>query len=421
MSFVLPTGFDRADGKSSLPIQPSGSSGSNQTVGTATPTNGIVIQGAGGVPNLVLQENVDSPEIERAEQATCSHTVHDLSWSTAIQLLSQLGRGTFLRDSFGNLWRVLSSKIKSLRGDNAELTYVAESISFDTPPDDYQDIPQDLGIDIIKHPRYFPNLYPTGADYTDTPYPAPNNTVTRAMVKNAIIRAIQTYRDSPYFPPAGSTSLNGTVGSSVINAFITGIIPTITPTSAGSETAINITGDASSLLAVAAASEIINKLWFQLDTPYVSGRQVTWTQYFFQPVYLNPGGYIEDPTYWVPDYFMQPLSQNTLARGNLSSPYINSDTLPPVNGDAGSPGGATVFDYMAQVNPTCYSSNGNRSGSTQISWLRKADEVVFERTWFKVTHTWIGSPVGHWDYDIFSSGNRPIKVSDYNTTFPIFS
>ena len=138
-------------------------------------------------------------------------------------------------------------------------------------------------------------------------------------------------------------------------------------------------------MAVAAAGEIIQKLWYQEDTPYVAGFQVTWSQYYFAPVYENPGGYVENPFGIVPDYFLSP-SQD---------------------------GSNTIFDLMAQINPQCYSDNGSSNGNVNISWLRKADEVEYQRTWFKVTRTWIGSPIGHWDAQIYSGGERPQLPANY--------
>lgn len=405
--FVIPTGFDRADGVTVLPVQPYGTGGTGGTLGTPTPSGAIITQTPAGNNESTIEEDVTSPEIERAEQGTVSHTITG-DFRPLAFLQAAFGRGTFLQDSFGNVTRVLSNKLKSLRADRGEFSYVAESISFDSPPDEFQMIPVELGIDIIKYPRYFYALYPSGSDFTDLVGVAPNQT-TRANVKQAIIRAIQTYRDSPYFPPSNALpTLNSVVQNATIQFFLQSLIPCTINSTNGSETTIDISGDPSSLLAVAAAQEIIQKLWNQLDTPYIAGYQVTWTQFFFQPVYENPGGYIEDPVGIVPDYFFSPVSQNSLARGWLYSPYGNLDTLPPTAG-----GAPTIFDFMAAINPQCYSSDGTPSGTVNISWLRKADEVVFERTWFRVTRTWIGSPIGMWDRQIYSQGNRPSVPSDY--------
>ena len=423
LPFNIPSGYDRADGVTPLPIQPYGTGGTS-TVGTATPAGALVVQGPGG-GGFVVQESTESPTIERAEQCTVEHTLKDMTWLNALQCLGSLGRGAFMQDSFGYIWRVLSSKISSRRGGNAEFSYVAESISFDSPPDDFQITPVELGIDIIKYPRYFYALYPSTANYIDgsndytTTVGTGSNTTTRAQVKSAIIRAIQTYRDSPYFPLSGQTSLNSQVQNQVIASLSTSIIPTLLTASSNTESPVNVTGDNVCSVAIAAASEIINKLWFQIDAPYIAGWQITWSQYFFQPVQLSPGGYIEDPSNIVPDFFMQAAAQAILARGQLGGLNSNLDTLPPT------PGGIynTIFSGMASLNPACYSNTGQTGGLVSISWLRKADEVVYERTWFKVTHTWIGSPVGLWDNDIYGGygypPQRPTSASQYNTTFPL--
>lgn len=381
MSFNLPFGFDTADGVTKLPANPTGSGGTSEVVGTPVPADQVsVSSNSGAIPTI---ENYDdSPTIERAEQATSQGKLK-MSWAACLSFITVLGRGTFVTDSFGNVWRILSSSIQRFRSgfQMGNLSYTAESISFDSPPDDFQMIPSELGIDIIKYPRYFFSLYPQGNDFTDIVGVAPN-TATRAQVKMAIIRAIQTYRDSPYFPPQGSTSLNGTIQNNVINSFLSSLIPSL---NGAAENTINVSGDAGCQLAIAAASEVIQKLWFQLDTPYLAGFEVTWTQYFFAPVYENPGGYVESPVGIVPDYFISP-SQD---------------------------GSNTIFDQMALVNPQCYSANGESGGTVNISWLRKADEVVYERTWFRVTHKWVGSPIGHWDAQIYSGGERPSSPSDY--------
>ncbi len=390
MAFWLPFGFDRASDPNNpnLPSQPLGSAAGLRAVGTPQPAGDLIVAGDNNGTNV--QENPDSPEIERAEQATFQHKFKT-TWANACALIVGLGRGTFLQDSghyittsgTGTIWRVLSSKIQAMRGGYAELSVVAESISFDSPPDDYQMIPVELGIDIIKHPRYFYALYPSGSDFTDLVGVA-GNQATRAQVKQAIIRAIQTYRDSPYFPQAGQVTLNGIVQNSIVNYFIQSLIPTILPPSSN-ESQINVSGDAGCLLAIAAAAEIIQKLWNGLDSPYMPGFQVTLTQYFFAPVFENPGGYIESPVGIVPDYFLSPAQD----------------------------GSNTIFDQMAAINPQCFSLDGTATGTVNISWLRKADEVVYERTWFKITSTWIGSPIGHWDAQIFQNGPRPSLPADY--------
>ena len=75
------------------------------------------------------------------------------------------------------------------------------------------------------------------------------------------------------------------------------------------------------------------------------------------------------------------------------------------------PDSTTIFDNLSEYNPQCYSSTGVNGGPVVLSWLRKSDRQVYERTWFKITRHWIGSPVGFWDSDLYTSGNRPDGVS----------
>lgn len=380
--FILPTGFDRADGVTVLPIQPQGTGGAGSVIGTPLPDGDLVILGNVGAQGANPEEDPNSPEVERAEQATVLHTLK-MSWQNCLNFISLMGRGTFLEDSFGNIWRILSSKIRSLPATMGELSYVAESISFDSPPDEFQIVPVELGINIIKHPRYFPFLNPSTAnpvdgtnDYNTQVGVAPNQ-ASVAQVKAAIIRAIQTYVDSPYQPSANT--INGLIQNQIVTSLTGGQVPT-----GQSGTIINTAGSLVCQFALAAAGEIIQKLWKQEDTPYLPGWQITWSQYFFAPVYLNPGAYDENPVGIVPDYFLSP-SQN---------------------------GSNTIFDLFPQINPQDFSSNGQTSGSTQISWLRKADEYEYQRTWFKVSRTWIGSPIGQWDAQIFSENPRVTQPLD---------
>ncbi len=407
-------GFDRADGTTTLPNQPLGTGGTGSTVGTPSPAGAIITQSSVGDVSSV-EEDVTSPTLERAEQATCEHTL-TMAFDAAKNYIVGLGRGTFVADSFGNIFRILSSKIQSLRADRATLSYVAESISFDSPPDDYQMIPVELGIDILKHPRYSWALLPFASDQSTT-VTVGDTTITYQSIKQSIVRLIQSYRDSPFYPSADQ--VNGLIQNNIVQQLtnvgdvsnldvlvpVAGYDPQtdlISPPRWDGVTAnlpagnyayaiVSVPVDLSDptdplAIAIAAANEVISKLWRQEDTPYVVGFQVTWTQYYFAPVYENPGGHLENPIGIVPDYFMSP-SQD---------------------------GSDTIFDFLAAYNPQCYSQDGLASGDVDVSWLRKADEVEYQRTWFKVTRTWIGSPIGHWDSDLYTSGSRPQDANGFN-------
>ena len=136
---------------------------------------------------------------------------------------------------------------------------------------------------------------------------------------------------------------------------------------------------------------------------------MSWAQYYYRPPILTPGGYIQDPIIGtgpdnpgLPDYFYS--TQN-----------------PPVVDSAGTGSGSDIFSSMAYLNPQGYSYDGTPSGNVNISWLRKADDIDYQRTWFKVTRTWIGSAIGTWDQQLFGGGvpanngspNRPSTPADY--------
>lgn len=442
MSFWISSGVDRADGVTPLPAQPQGATGGSKTVGTPDPDGGRTK--FGDVSNTDVEEEVDSPEIERAEQCTAQHRFKT-SYSNGLFLLDGLGRGTFLQDTLGKVYRVLSSKIQSMRGgDRCSLTVTTESVSFDSPPDEFQLIPVELGIDILKHPRYSWAINPIPTD-SSTFTTVGDTQIFYTDIKESIIRMVQTYRDSPFFPSANQ--INGLVQSNILSQIKNGSIDTQVPNPdvdlgqpilSGSDpnksnrwngktankppgnflyyiVSVPVSASPSDpvRIALAAAREIIYKLWRQEDNPYVVGFQITWSQFFFRPVYEDPGGYIQSPVIFVPDYFISPDSSISLVpRGDLTSSFGNNDTVAP----AGT-GRSTLFDLMATINPQSYSDDGTSSGNVNISWLRKADEVEYQRTWFKVTHTWIGSPIGLWDTNLYTKSDRPQDANDFQATF----
>lgn len=363
-----------------LPLQPQGAAGGGSTLGTPTPSDYLFIY-SNPDQTQITQELADSPEIERAEQATFSHTFRT-SWQNCLVLIPMLSRGVFVQDSLGNIWRILSAKIQHDRGTWGKLTVVAESISFDSPPDDYQISAEQLGINIIKHPRYFWALNPSpnnpvdgGNDYVEQANVGdPSGAFwTVAQVKAAVIRAIQNYIDSPFQPNANQVA--SALQLQFTNALAGGTVPMGT---AGQQPIIT---SPVALFAIAAAGEIIQKLWKNIDTPYLPGWRITWVQYYFAPAFLNPGAYIESPVGIVPDYFLDPYQ--------------------------GTNGSHTIFDQMAAINPQAFSDNGYPGGTVEISWLRQSDEQEYQRTWFAIKMSWIGSAIGTWDTEIFSANPRP--------------
>jgi len=425
--FVLPTGIDRADGITILPLQPLGTGGTGSTLGTPTPVNAKVISSYIGSVQPI-DEQPDSPEIERAEQGTIQHRM-TMDWPTALQYIPLLGRGTFLQDSFGNITRILSSKIQHGKGDTCVLTVTAESISFDTPPDEFTMQSIDLGLSILKHPRYFYNMSPNygnGGQSLGPPFPATADTLQEAQAKQAIIRAVQTYIDSPFFPTASNVAaLLGATQDNVVHGITlkkftytipnpnfnptlpatavpaVGVAPP-PPVKAGDANpqylavAWNGTSSDSVNLALAAAQEMIQLLWQQEDTPYLAGIEITWSQYYFTPPPLSPlpyslGSYIENAMAVVPEYFVNPTYSD------------------PVNYNPNT----RITDLVGFLNPQDYSFDGTSSGATNISWLRKADDIEYQRTWWKITRKWDGSPIGHWNNLLYGGEQRPTVPNDY--------
>ena len=386
-----------------------------------TPTPGGSIVQSGNIFSLnTFEEYADSPEIERAEQCTVQHRLKT-TWANAQTAIQGLGRGTVVQDSGGNTYRILSSKIQSEKGGLATISVTSESISFDSPPDEFQIVPVELGVDILKHPRYNWALLPWTNDtstYINLPIGGGGSvTISYNDVKQSVIRMIQTYRDSPYL--ASGDNVNSYVQSSIIhtlkdggqqvtttfknpnfstsakevqpdgknNLWVSGTpLPTVNcrffavnvPIGGGSSDPVKI--------AIAAALEIISKLWRGEDTPPITGYELTWSQYYFAPTYLNPGNYVENPVGIVPYYFMSP---NQI-------------------------GGATIFDELTGWNPQCFATNGIKFGPLSLSCLRKPDEIDYQRTWFKVTRKWLCSPIGHWDQDLLTGNNRPQNAGDYH-------
>lgn len=415
----------------SLPVFWDLADGIGTNLGTANAPGQLIIQGPFGAADYVLQESPASPEFERAEQGTVTKTFTDIPWLDSCTYMAGLARGTIQVDTQGNVFRILSSKQNRLSGNKASISIVSESLSFDTPPDDFQVVPIELGIDILRYPRYSIALDPTIADETDTVvFGNLSNTVSISSVKQAIIRAIQTYRDSPFFPSADN--LNGLIQNNVVNQFNDTTVNVAYPNdffddSVAEEAPIFWDGNDSVPVtncryfivaistslpeiqyALAAAGEIIQKIWRMEDTPLLTGFEVTWSAYYTRPQPLNPGSYIEDPLTdanpALPDYFWA-----------TNGPITWTPPRAGIPTNQGGGGDVSMFSDLAFINPQCYD---NGSGQTSISWLRKADEIEFNRCWFRVTRKWLGAPIGNWDSDLYNTVERP-TVANYASDPPI--
>lgn len=126
---------------------------------------------------------------------------------------------------------------------------------------------------------------------------------------------------------------------------------------------------------LAEALEELSKIQQGFDTFYLAGFRVTYSTYFYQAFQINPGGYIEDP----------------VESGNLPAYFWSDD---------GTPSGQNIFSALAAtVSPVLYGQG--------LSWLRQSDTQSFQRTWFKITSTWIGGPFGQWDEEIYNPNAAP--------------
>lgn len=263
-STLIPSGFDWADGLDGRP-------------GTPTPDGAIALQSANGETNPLIDDQVvyeefpDSPEIERAEQATVVHQFK-MDYFTGQIYLSALGRGVYLSDSAGNITKILSSTLKRARGNQSVLKIIAEGISFDTPPDEFRLDVIELNPALEKHPRYA--FLPTDI---------------RRLV-NMDVQAAQIASEQE------TKNLLSTISNR---------------TTAPSAT---WTGSAAAYWQIVqnAATELLLKRRIGEDTFYLPGYRVTWAQYFWMPQFLNAGGYIEDP----------------IAQGGLPAYFWSTDQTP---------------------------------------------------------------------------------------------
>ena len=410
----LPHGVDRADGLGGR-------------LGTPTPADAISYDSPDGgltVDQIPIQELSTSPTMERAEQCTIRKSFTG-SWTEMLNRWAVYPRGTLVADSGNNFYRILNTNLSRIqgKGEVGQLDLTMEALSFDSPPDEFSINTVNLGLDILKNPRYFYNLIPT----SQLPQPIPSylsaDSPVQTAVKSTIIRAIQAYRENPLVPPQQmfnnvsgfyhdlivsnlqSGALNYAIPNPNFNPAYksTAVDPTILTSPPAAATADGQPNaplyyvswspsdpdpDNKISIALAAAQELVAKIWKQEDTPPVYGLEMTISEYFWRPPPINLGSYIEDPLLIVPSYFTCPSSI---------------------------PDGSTIFDNIGDLNPQYYSSTGRYGGDVSISWLRQADSLEFGRTFFKRTAKWLGAPVGCWDADLFNRSNRPSSAGDYKT------
>jgi hypothetical protein len=345
MSTSLPLGgpssiFDRADGSSPTlggVAEPSGALKINTATGN-TVVNGFV---------PFWYEMSDSPEIESGEQTTIVHK-YNCDYYTAQIYLVIYCRGTYLTDSQGNQSRVLSSRITpvpktGMRGIILTITSEGSLPLFPNPPDEFDIETVELNPALEKHPRY-----------SDLTYKQ------RYLVRNSNI--VDNVDLSQQY-----TNLINSIDTSSVN-----------PPGA---------------LQYKEAKEMLFKQHKGEESFYLAGYKITFTQYYWYPAILNPGGYIEDP----------------VSQGSLPYYYWSS---------TGKPNGLSIFSSTATQNPNLYpiSPPLNANPATLppygLSWLRQADTLHLNRTWWKITKTWIGGPLGHWDKELYSRTVQPYQTSE---------
>lgn len=389
----LPCGYDRADGRALF---------GGHLLGTSTRDGQIIATSSGGtgVAKIPLEEEADSPVAENAEQQTITHRFHG-SWDDLATRHYALHRGIIRTDSQGTLVKLLSAMLQKQPGGRGTLVTVEEVMTGDTPPDRFEIMPVELGLHIIKHPRYI-NAFLGNADMPGTL--ATGDTVggygsKTEMMNQATIRLLQDYMENTSAPWRNAiqqlliASLNNESG-------VGDTQPPVFTDGTGYPTAARVAG---TNMAKAAALEIIIKYWRGEETPSIVGWQIVWTQYFWYPVYLNPGGFIEDP----------------IRDGGLPD-FLWSTKFPPDGSDFDE----TILARMGQLNPQSYSRTGTYTGPVHISWRREADQEVRERTFFAVQHRWSGSPVGHWDPQFYTHAQAPAWYFNYippmrDTTPPV--
>lgn len=320
-----PSGLDRADGTT---VYTNGTL--TGVAGTANPTGAVVVE-----LGQFLEELPTSPEIERGENATIVHTFM-CDATTARTLIISLGRGVVIKDSAGNLARILTTSMKMVRGNVAEFRITSEGISFDFPPDEFEIEVVDFSPPIEYHPRYrwlgpkrFQQIQALASG---------SNLIASTEDIYKIVEPMSDLAD--YIPATNSVATYADV-----------------------------------------FAELLQKKMRGIDTFYLAGFKINWHTYHVIPPFQNPGGYLEDP----------------FADGGLPC-YFWSDNEQP-------DGYNVITNYAAYVNPMFY-GNG-------MSWLRQADSVTFNRTWFRLTSSWIGGPAGgnhvdggawkgQWDEQIYS-------------------
>ncbi len=321
----LPSGFDRADG------------GVTTDFGTFTPD---ILVGMNNSNNsfIIFEEASDSPIVEFGEQCTITHKFY-VDYLSGRVIQASYPRGRILYDNavgpFGpNVSRVLSTTLQPISKTNTLvclLTVISEAQSFANPPDEFDVEVVELNPAAEKHPRY------SGLTYYQ-------KDIIRGTVVADYLDVKQQYQ-------------------SVINTF-----------SGSSNQWQNQQGQGLELLYKKQKGE---------DSFYLSGFKIIYSKYYWSPIDINPGGYIENPFNYIPAQFW-------------SNP---------------SAGVNNIFERVALANANLYpNQNSALTPPYGLSWLRQTDTLHRQRTWYKVTSTWIGAPLATWDAEWYSPTLQPLQT-----------
>ena len=210
----------------------------------------VINNGAALVPivqpaSAYFEEDPDSPTLEFAEQCTVTHKYHG-DWATIQTLI--VGRGAYLVDSFGYLYRVLSCTIAHEKGNAGSMIIVTESISFNVPPDEFDVEPVEFNPALEKYSAY-------------------------SVLLDTDLANIQSALELPQETARAEAASRNTypVGSQAYNLW----------------------------------NALLSKKRRGEDTFYIIGFKVTWSKFYWNTQPLNFGGYIQNPAAIVPATFIR--------------------------------------------------------------------------------------------------------------------
>lgn len=297
-----------------------------------------------------FQETSDSPEIESGEQSTIVHKWNCDYYTAQIYLIAYQ-RGTYMVDSQGNNCRVLSTRITPVPRTGMRGVILTMTTEGTQPL--FPNPPDEFDIEVVElNPAL--EKHPRYADLTYA---------QRYYVRNANVS------DDPDLAQNYQNALND-ISSSAYKL-----------------------GESIEIAQAqqAEAQEMLFKKHKGEDSFYLAGYKVTLSQYYWYPQVLNPGGYIEDPVYQggLPYYFWSNNGTNETA--------------------------ANIFGATATQNQNLYPQTGSLTQPPYgLSWLRQADTIHLNRTWWRLTRTWLGGPLGNWDNELYNRVFQPYQTNEYS-------